>query len=123
MCIRDSLVTVLAPTAAAADVAATLIANAVWPNDNNKTDLPGVHRQPANVLAPDSDLGSRLVTVHVDCLPDHVIIKALRRAAGVAEDMRQSGHISAAYAVVQGKGFVCDTLTQRIGVCDSVFLD
>ncbi len=117
------LVTVLAPTAAAADVAATLIANAVWPDDNNKTDLPGVHRQPANVLAPDSDLGSRLVTVHVDCLPDHVIIKALRRAAGVAEDMRQSGHISAAYVVVQGQGFVCDTLTQRTGVSDSVFLD
>ena len=117
------LVTVLAPTAAAADVAATLIANAVWPDDNNKTDLPGVHRQPANVLAPDSDLGSRLVTVHVDCLPDHVIIKALRRGAGVAEDMRQSGHISAAYAVVQGQGFVCDMVTQRTGVSDSVFSD
>ena len=117
------LVTVLAPTAAAADVAATLIANAVWPDDNNKTDLPGVHRQPANVLVPDSDLGSRLVTVHVDCLPDHVIIKALRRGAGVAEDMRQSGHISAAYAVVQGQGFVCDMVTQRTGVSDSVFSD
>tara|TARA_B100000989_G_scaffold257980_1_gene207724 strand:- start:510 stop:1541 length:1032 start_codon:yes stop_codon:yes gene_type:complete len=117
------LVTVLAPTAAAADVAATLIANAVWPDDNNKTDLPGVHRQPANVLAPDSDLGSRLVTVHVDCLPDNVIIKALRRGAGVAEDMRQSGHISAAYAVVQGQGFVCDTVTQRTGASDSVFSD
>ena len=100
-----------------------MIANAVWPDDNNKTDLPGVHRQPANVLAPDSDLGSRLVTVHVDCLPDHVIIKALRRGAGVAEDMRQSGHISAAYAVVQGQGFVCDMVAQSTGVCDPVFSD
>ena len=117
------LVTVLAPTAAAADVAATLIANAVWPDDNNETDWPGVQRQPANVLAPDSDLGSRLVTVHVNRLPDHVIIKALRRGAGVAEDMRQSGHISAAYGVVQGQGFVCDTVTQRVGVSHSVFLD
>ena len=108
------LVTVLAPTAAAADVAATLIANAVWPDDDNKADWPGVHRQPANVLAPDSDLGSRLVTVHVDCLPDHVIIKALRRGAGVAEDMRQSGHISAAYGGA-GAGFCCDTVTQRLG--------
>jgi len=117
------LVTVLAPTAAAADVAATLIANAVWPDDNNKTDWPGVQRQPANVLAPDSDLGSRLVTVHVDRLPNHVIIKALRRGAGVAEDMRQSGHISAAYGVAQGQGFVCDTVTQRVGVSHSVFLD
>ena len=117
------LVTVLAPTAAAADVAATLIANAVWPYDNNKTDWPGVQRQPANVLAPDSDLGSRLVTVHVNRLPDHVIIKALRRGAGVAEDMRRSGHISAAYGVVQGQGFVCDTVAQRVGVSQSVFLD
>ena len=115
--------TVLAPTAAAADVAATLIANAICPDDCYEIDWPGVRRQPANALAPDSDLGSRLVTVHVDCLPNHVIIKALRRGAGVAEDMRQSGHISAAYAVVQGQGFVCDMVTQRIGVSDSVFSD
>ena len=117
------LVTVLAPTAAAADVAATLIANAVWPDDNNKADWLGVHRQPADVLAPDSDLGSRLVTVHVDRLPDNVIVKALQRGAGVAEDMRQSGHICAAYGVVQGQGFVCDTVTQKVGVSHSVFLD
>ena len=117
------LVTVLAPTAAAADVAATLIANAVWPDDNNEADWPGVHRQPANVLAPDSDLGSRLVTVHVDRLPNHVIMEALRRGAVVAENMRQSGHISAAYAVVQGQGFVCDMVTQRTEVSESVFSD
>src|SRR5207253_4439685 len=50
-------VTVLAETAAAADAAATLIANAV--------DLPGhpsISRVPARELAPDSDLGARLVT-------------------------------------------------------------
>ena len=50
-------VTVLAEDAAAADAAATLIANAV--------DLPGhsaIVRQPANELSPDSDLGERLVT-------------------------------------------------------------
>ena len=117
------LVTVLAPTAAAADVAATLIANAVWPDDDNETDWPGVHRQPANALAPDSDLGSRLVTVHVDRLSDHVITKALRRGAGVAEDMRQSGHIFAAYGVVQGQGFVCDAMTQRTAGSSAVFLD
>jgi ApbE superfamily uncharacterized protein (UPF0280 family) len=117
------LVTVLAPTSAAADVAATLIANAVRPDDNNKTDWPGIHRQPANVLAPDSDLGSRLVTVHVGRLPDHAIRKALQRGASVAEDMRQSGHICAAYGVVQGHGFVCDTVTQKVGLPHSVFLD
>jgi len=35
--------------------------------------------------------------------------------------MRQSGHISAAYAVVQGQGFVCDMVAQSNGVCDPVF--
>ena len=117
------LVTVLAPTAAAADVAATLIANAICPDDGHEIDWPGVHRQPANALAPDSDLGSRLVTVHVDRLQEHVITKALRRGAGVAEDMRQSGHIFAAYGVVQGQGFVCDTITHRPNVSGAVFLD
>ena len=117
------LVTVLAPTAAAADVAATLIANAICPDDGHEIDWPGVQRQPANALAPDSDLGSRLVTVHVDRLQEHVITKALRRGAGVAEDMRQSGHIFAAYGVVQGQGFVCDTITHRPNVSGAVFLD
>ena len=53
-------VTVLARTAAQADAAATVIANAV--------DLPGhpaVVRCPANELQPDSDLGARLVTRQV----------------------------------------------------------
>ena len=50
-------VTVLARSGAEADAAATLIANAV--------DLPGhpaIKRMPARELAPDSDLGDRLVT-------------------------------------------------------------
>ena len=50
-------VTVLADRAAAADAAATIIANAI--------DLPGhpaIVRVPACDLAPDSDLGERLVT-------------------------------------------------------------
>lgn len=53
-------VTVLAATAAMADAAATLIANAV--------DLPhhaAITRQPASALSPDSDLGARLVTTDV----------------------------------------------------------
>ena len=58
-------VTVLATSAAKADAAATVIANAV--------DLPGhaaVRRRPAAELAPDTDLGERLVTVGVDVLGD-----------------------------------------------------
>ena len=57
--IADS-VTVLADSAAGADVAATLIAGAV--------DCPGaagIHRRPAREIVPDSDLGSRPVTVGV----------------------------------------------------------
>jgi len=41
----------------------------------------------------------------------------------VAEDMRQSGHIFAAYGVVQGQGFVCDAMTQRTAGSIAVFLD
>ena len=53
-------VTVLAKSAAMADTAATLIANAV--------DLPGhpaVERRPASSLRDDSDLGERLVVTGV----------------------------------------------------------
>ena len=62
MGIADS-VTVLARTGAVADAAATLIANAV------DVDDPAIRREPAAELAPDSDLGDRLVTVEVGPLP------------------------------------------------------
>ena len=52
-------VTALARDAATADVAATLIANAV------DIDSPAIERRPARDLDPDSDLGDRLVTVAV----------------------------------------------------------
>ena len=52
-------VTVLARSAALADAAATLIANAV------DADHPGIRRVPARTLDEDSDLGDRLVTVAV----------------------------------------------------------
>lgn len=55
-------VTVLARDAAAADVAATLIANAV------DVESPAVRRAPASSLDPDSDLGGRAVTVAVGAL-------------------------------------------------------
>lgn len=70
-------VTVLANTAAIADAAATMIANAV--------DLPGhpaILRVRACDLAPDNDLGQRLVTQGVGELSDREIAAAL--AAGVS---------------------------------------
>ncbi|MGF1611079.1 MAG: UPF0280 family protein [Kiloniellales bacterium] len=94
--IADS-VTVLAANAAAADVAATLIANAV--------DLPGhpaVERVSARELDPDSDLGDRLVTVGLGPLDDGEIKDALLRGRQVAEGMRQASTIAAAFLTLSG---------------------
>lgn len=68
-------VTVLAKNAASADVAATLIANAVQ-LPNTTLDTQYVQRRAANQLQPDSDLLDTPVTVAVSELP-----KALRQAA------------------------------------------
>ncbi|NVK35037.1 MAG: UPF0280 family protein [Rhodobacteraceae bacterium] len=85
-------VTVLAETAAQADAAATLIANAV--------DLPGsckVAREPASSLSPDSDLGDRLVTTHVDALTSEEISAALAKGVEIAEGYCARGLITSAY--------------------------
>ena len=94
--IADS-VTVLARTAAEADVAATLIANAV------DLDDPAVRRQPARDLAPDSDLGARLVTVEVDALAPDRIDLALARGLERARVMARRGLIVDACLTLQGE--------------------
>lgn len=94
--IADS-VTVLARTAAEADVAATLIANAV------DLDDPAVRRAPANELAPDSDLGARAVTVAVGPLPSEKIDAALARGLGRARVMARRGLIVDACLALQGE--------------------
>lgn len=84
-------VTVLAATAAAADAAATLIANAV--------DLPGhpaVRRGPASGEDPDSDLGDRPVVLAVGPLTDDEVAAALDRGAAEADRMHAAGLIHAA---------------------------
>jgi uncharacterized protein len=94
--IADS-VTVLAASAAEADVAATLIANAV--------DLPQsakVTREPANVLSPDSDLGSRLVTTAVAALTPEEKRAALTAGHAVANGFLRRGFIVAAAFRLQG---------------------
>lgn len=95
--IADS-VTVLAQTAAAADVAATLIANAV--------DVPGskaVRRVPANELDPQSDLGTRLVVTSVGHLPAKDIAVALERGKAVARRMQRDGLIETAALALRGQ--------------------
>jgi ApbE superfamily uncharacterized protein (UPF0280 family) len=89
-------VTVLAGSAAVADVAATLIANAV------DTDHPAVERRPASELDPDSDLGGRLVTVGVGDLPDVAVHDAVDAGRRCAEDMLRGGLIDAALLQLAG---------------------
>jgi uncharacterized protein len=84
-------VTVLAASAALADAAATLIANAV--------DIPGhpaIRRTPACDLDPQSDLGERRVTVAVGPLTPGETEQALASGVAEAEIWRDRGLIEAA---------------------------
>lgn len=98
-------VTVLARSAAMADVAATLIANAV-----DLTGHPAIHRRPARELSPDSDLGDRLVTVAVDPLEPAEIEAALDRGYRAAADFVAQGLIEAAIIYLEGRERVCGCL-------------
>jgi ApbE superfamily uncharacterized protein (UPF0280 family) len=103
-------VTVLARTAAMADAAATVIANAV--------DLPGhpaVRRVPASSLQPDSDLGGRLVTQDVGPLTSAEIAAALVRGIAVAEALRDEGLIERAALHLQGETRVMEERNETRG--------
>ena len=69
--IADS-VTILARTAAMADAAATLVANAI-----DLPGHPGIERRPADAIDPDSDLGPRLITWSVPRLSAAEIERSL----------------------------------------------
>jgi ApbE superfamily uncharacterized protein (UPF0280 family) len=89
-------VTVLARTAAMADAAATMIANAV--------DLPGypaIRRRPAVEVKADSDLGDRLVTVGVGPLSPSDVAQALDRGQAAARAFRARGLIEGAALFLQ----------------------
>lgn len=83
-------VTVLARSAAEADAAATLIANAV------DVEHPAIRRIAANLLRDDTDLGDLPVTVEVGALPASSIATALERGARRARAMCHGGLIFAA---------------------------
>lgn len=94
-------VTVLARTAAEADAAATIVANAV--------DLPGhaaIVRRPASDLQPDSDLGSLLVTRDVGELSNGEIEDALGAGAASARKLLAVGLIEGAALRLQGEMIV-----------------
>ena len=90
-------VTILASKAAAADAAATIVANAV--------DLPGhpaVTRRPASDIQPDNDLGPRLVTRDVGALSRDDIAAALDAGESRAEGLLRRGLILGAALHLQG---------------------
>jgi ApbE superfamily uncharacterized protein (UPF0280 family) len=94
--IADS-VTVLARDAAAADAAATMIANQV------DAEHPAIARRRACDVADDTDLGDRLVTVAVGTLPSSVVDAALDRGAVHARTLQSLGLIWGAALVLQGR--------------------
>ena len=89
-------VTVLAPTAAMADAAATIIANAVH------AEHPAVVVAPARSIDPDSDLGDLYVTVKVGRLPMKFVEAALARGMDQADTLVGQGLICAAALSLQG---------------------
>ena len=90
-------VTVLAGTAAHADAAATLIANAV--------DLPGhasIIRRRACDIKHDSDLGERLVTCGVSELTEDEVERALSAGERRAQTMLSTGHVKGVVLCLRG---------------------
>ncbi|APW39926.1 hypothetical protein RD110_24220 [Rhodoferax koreense] len=94
--IADS-VTILAATAAEADAAATVVANAV------DVPHPGIERRPANTLKDDTDLGDIPVTVQVPPLPEALVREALAAGLARAEALQQAGLLWSATLVCQGQ--------------------
>ena len=105
--IADS-VTVLAATAAQADAAATVIANAVNLED------PHIIRRPANEIKDDSDLGCRLVTVDVPPLAPLLVQQALAAGLACALTLRAKGLICSAVLVCQNQRISTDVMKNHM---------
>jgi len=95
--IADS-VTVLARSAAGADAAATMIANAV-----DLPGHPGIGRERACDLQPDSDLGARLVVTAVPQLAPGGAARALDAGAACAQKLLSRGLIAGAALFLQNQ--------------------
>jgi len=93
-------VTVLASSAAVADAAATLIANAIdLPNH------PSIRRTTAAELSPDSDLAERKVTVDVGELSPAEVRSALSAGRSCAQKMIDDKQIVGVYAILNSEEF------------------
>ncbi len=104
--IADS-VTVLAATAAEADAAATVIANAV------DVDDAAVGRRPASECKDDSDLGDIPVTVDVPPLSPALVKSALDAGAVCAKVLQEEGLVWAALLVCQGQWRLVEPLCSK----------
>lgn len=104
--IADS-VTVLAATAAQADAAATVIANAVDVDDD------AIARRPASECKDDSDLGDALVTVDVPALPPAQVRNALDTGVVCAKVLQKGGLVWAALLVCQGQWRLVEPLCSK----------
>lgn len=104
--IADS-VTVLAATAAQADAAATVIANAV------DVDDALIQRKPASECKDDSDLGDALVTVDVPPLAPSQVKSALDTGAICAKVLQKGGLVWAALLVCQGQFRLVEPLCSK----------
>jgi hypothetical protein len=105
--IADS-VTVLARTAAMADAAATMIANAV------NVDDPAIERLPACEVRDGSDLGDLPVTVAVGLLASQKVAQALESGARRAAELQARGLIEAAYLQLQDQVHVVGTQQETV---------
>ncbi|MBT9369639.1 UPF0280 family protein [Rhizobium sp. CSW-27] len=104
MGIADS-VTILARTAAQADAAATIVANAV--------DLPGhpaVQRRPARCVVDDSDLGEQLVVTAVGCLSVGDAAQALEDGARMARRLQERDLLHSAALFLDRASCIVDAL-------------
>ncbi len=97
--IADS-VTVVAASAALADAAATLVANAV------NVEHDAVRRAPASMVRDDSDLGERLVTIDVGALPAPLVDEALAAGADFARRCVDEGLAAQVLLSLQGRSSI-----------------
>jgi ApbE superfamily uncharacterized protein (UPF0280 family) len=100
-------VTVLADRAAAADAAATIIANAV-----DLRGHPAIIRTPARELAPDSDLVDRPVTQAVGELSAAEVNQALLAGVETAERLQRIGLIRSAALKLHGETRVVGSIPE-----------
>lgn len=106
-------VTVTAQCAADADVAATLIANAV-----NLPGHPGIERRLASDIDSDSDLNDQLVTVAVGSLSTADAKQALSNGAALADSLIDQQLISNAALSLGGQAHVCGSRQRLLEQAD-----